>query len=66
MSKKQDTNDRRKALKAILAGSGAVAAVKAGENTWSKPLVDSVVMPAHAQSSVAGSGSGTGSSGGAT
>jgi len=39
---------RRNSLKAILAASGSVAAVKAGEDSWSKPLVDSVVVPAHA------------------
>jgi len=51
MSKKQDTQERRKALKAIIAGSGAVAAVKAGKDSWSKPMVDAVVVPAHAATS---------------
>lgn len=40
---------RRKTLKAILA-SGAVAGV-ALPDSWKKPLVDAVILPAHAQAS---------------
>jgi len=54
MSKPADAHARRKALKAIVAGSGAVAAVKAGKESWSKPMVDSVLVPAHAVSSPGG------------
>jgi hypothetical protein len=37
-----DKKDRRKALKALAVGAPAV---------WAKPVVDSVVLPAHAQTS---------------
>ena len=51
MSKQEEqkqANSRRKALKAITAASGGIVAAK-----WSKPVVDSVVLPAHAQTSPA-------------
>lgn len=43
---------RRKLLKTIAAGSGAVIAGKSLPDNWTKPVVDSVVLPAHAQTSV--------------
>ena len=46
MPDKKDT--RRKLLKTIAAGSGAVVAGKAIPESWSRPVVDSVVLPAHA------------------
>lgn len=42
---------RRKLLKSIAAGSGAVVAGKSLPESWSRPLVDSVMLPAHAQTS---------------
>jgi len=54
MSTNKTTKERRDTLKAILASSSAVAAVKAGDKSWSKPLVDSVVVPAHAFCTCAG------------
>ena len=42
---------RRKLLKSIAAGSGAVIAGKSLPEKWSRPIVDSVVVPAHAQTS---------------
>ncbi len=39
---------RRKALKAIVAGTAA-AGVLAVSSKWSKPVVNSVILPAHAQ-----------------
>lgn len=42
---------RRKALKKILAGSGTVVTAAAMQDKWAKPVVDSVVLPAHAQAS---------------
>jgi hypothetical protein len=39
---------RRKVLKKIAAG-GAVAGVLALTGKWSKPVVDSIIVPAHAQ-----------------
>jgi hypothetical protein len=41
-------SSRRKALKKIAAG-GAVAGVLALSGKWSKPVVDSIILPAHAQ-----------------
>ncbi len=43
---------RRKLLKSIAAGSGAIIAGKSLPESWSKPVVDSVMLPAHAQTSV--------------
>ncbi len=55
-------NTRRKALKALTIGTGAVVA-----GHWSKPVVESVMLPAHAQTSglgiTAGGGSGAGTTG---
>jgi len=45
-----DTN-RRKLLKSLAAGSGAVIAGKSLPESWTKPVVDSVLLPAHAQTS---------------
>ena len=42
---------RRKLLKSIAAGSGAIVAGKSLPESWSRPVVDSVMLPAHAQTS---------------
>ena len=39
---------RRKALK-TMAGAGVVAGLLAVSSKWSKPMVDSIILPAHAQ-----------------
>ncbi len=39
---------RRKALK-TMAGAGAFAGLLAVSGKWSKPVVDSIILPAHAQ-----------------
>ncbi len=44
---------RRKALKSIIAASGVVAGSQALSSKWTRPLVESVVLPAHAQTSMA-------------
>lgn len=44
-------NSRRKLLKSIAAGSGAVVAGRTLPDSWSRPVVDSIVLPAHAQTS---------------
>ncbi|MFW2440424.1 MAG: hypothetical protein ACN4GR_13770 [Arenicellales bacterium] len=44
---------RRKLLKSIAAGSGAVIAGKSLPESWTRPVVDSVMLPAHAQTSPA-------------
>lgn len=42
---------RRKALKSLLATSGVVAGSQALSSQWSKPLIEAVILPAHAQTS---------------
>ena len=43
---------RRKALRKLLVGGGIVGASTQLPDKWTKPLVDSVLVPAHAQTSV--------------
>jgi len=43
--------NRRKLLKSIAAGSGAIFAGKNLPESWSRPVVDSVLLPSHAQTS---------------
>lgn len=45
------SNSRRKLLKSIAAGSGAIIAGKSLPEKWSRPVVDSVLLPAHALTS---------------
>ena len=40
---------RRDALRKILAGTGVVAGAKALPEKWTKPVVNSIIVPAHAQ-----------------
>ena len=51
MSGNQSKLSRRKLLKSIAAGSGAIVAGKSLPESWSRPVVDSVILPAHAQTS---------------
>ena len=46
------TESRRKLLKSITAGAGAIAAGKIIPESWSRPLVQSVILPAHAATSM--------------
>lgn len=46
------SESRRKLLKSIAAGSGAIVAGKSLPNSWSRPVVDSVMLPAHALTSM--------------
>lgn len=50
-------NSRRKLLKSIAAGSGAVIAGKNLPENWARPVVGSVMLPAHALTSTNYSGS---------
>lgn len=43
---------RRRALRGIVAGGGAGAVAAFVPGTWTRPVVDSVLLPAHAQTSV--------------
>ena len=51
MTDKKSSESRRKILKSIAAGSGAIVAGKSLPESWSRPVVDSVMLPAHAQTS---------------
>ncbi len=48
MTNKKPTDSRRKLLKSIAVGSGAVVAGKSLPESWSKPVVNAVALPAHA------------------
>jgi hypothetical protein len=45
---------RRKALKNILAGSGTVVSAAAMQDKWARPVIETVILPAHAQTSFVG------------
>lgn len=49
MSVKKSNDSRRKLLKSIAAGSGAVVAAKTLPESWTKPVVNTVLLPTHAQ-----------------
>ena len=51
MTEKKSNESRRKLLKSIAAGSGAIVAGKSLPESWSRPVVDSVMLPVHAQTS---------------
>ena len=51
MPENKSNDSRRKLLKSIAAGSGAIVAGKSLPESWSRPVVDSVMLPAHAQTS---------------
>ncbi len=48
LSREPESTTRRKALKTIAAGT-AVAGTLAFTGKWSKPVVDTIILPAHAQ-----------------
>jgi hypothetical protein len=52
MKSKKSSESRRKLLKSIAAGSGAVIAGKSLPENWSRPVIDSVMLPAHARTSI--------------
>lgn len=43
---------RRRLLKSIAVGSGAVATTRTLPETWGRPVVESVLLPAHAQTTI--------------
>lgn len=49
MTDKKSNESRRKLLKSIAASGGAVVAGKSLPESWSKPIVDSVLLPVHAE-----------------
>jgi hypothetical protein len=52
MTNEKSSESRRKLLKSIAAGGGAVIAGKSLPESWSRPVVDSVILPAHAVTSL--------------
>ena len=52
MTDKKSSESRRKLLKSIAAGSAVIVAGKSLPENWTKPVVDSVMLPAHAQTSI--------------
>lgn len=55
--KSNDTRKRRKALKTILAGGGVISVGSNLPDTWKRPVLDAVSLPAHAQTSPKDNGS---------
>lgn len=55
----RSNNARRKLLKGTIAGGAAIGTGLMADK-WAKPVVNSVLMPAHAQTSLIGPSSGTG------
>ena len=51
MPENKSNDSRRKLLKSIAAGSGVIVAGKSLQEKWTRPVVDSVMLPAHAQTS---------------
>ncbi len=51
-NEKKHLEARRKLLKGVAAGGGAIVAGKTLPDNWSRPMVDSVLLPAHAQMSL--------------
>ena len=49
---KDKTSSRRKLLKSVVAGGGAATVAKLMPDQWSRPVVDSVMLPSHAQTSI--------------
>ncbi len=47
----ENTVSRRRLLKALAVSGSALAGVKVLPDAWVKPVVESVVVPAHAQAS---------------
>lgn len=60
MNEKKSDSERRKILKSLTAGSGALALGKSLPDSWTRPVVDSVVLPSHAQTSAVPPGAGPG------
>lgn len=54
--KKIENPSRRKAVKTLAAGAGALAAYHTLPVNWSTPIIEQVFLPAHAQTSGAPSG----------
>jgi hypothetical protein len=51
MTDKKSNESRRKLLKSIAVGSGAIMSGKSLPENWTRPVVNTVMLPAHAQTS---------------
>ena len=51
MTDKKSSESRRNLLKSIAAGSGVIVAGKSLPESWSRPVVDSIMLPVHGQTS---------------
>jgi hypothetical protein len=51
MSDERTNEGRRRLLKALAVGGGAIAAAEALPEKWTKPVIDQVEVPLHAQAS---------------
>lgn len=56
----EDLKKRREAVRRILVGGGLIAGGQAVPKDWSRPVIDSVVLPSHAQTSPGGGPGGPG------
>ncbi|HED12748.1 MAG TPA: hypothetical protein ENI62_03705 [Gammaproteobacteria bacterium] len=48
---REQRQSRRRSLRALLAGSGIIAGAGATLPKWQKPVIDSIILPSHAQTS---------------
>jgi hypothetical protein len=48
MTKNTSSSGRRKLLKSLAAGGGVWTTSKVLPESWQKPVVDSIILPAHA------------------
>ena len=52
----EKASGRRKLLKSVVAGGGAATVASMMPDKWARPVVDSVMLPSHAQTSLLGRG----------
>jgi len=55
-SAEEKQSGRRKLLKSVVAGGGAATVAKALPDQWARPVIDAVLLPSHAQTSITSRG----------